>query len=266
MIINELYLMKKQYIFLSHDVDWSFKGPSKEHILKRKDRFDEKLFENTPINELYRNFLEYMEIEEKYNVKSTFFFRTQYENGDFNDYKDDIKNLIKGGWEIGLHSDPSSIDDIDKINIEKRNLEKITNSKIYGNRVHYLSNDNQLQKKLFELDFIYDSSNKKTKNDITSGDMGYQKIDGIIEFPVTLMDAYLFTHMKIPENKIISIIEQTLDTCRQLDSDYNIMTILWHDNVLKMKGGRMYEKILEFLSNQEDVMMCSGIELAKKIL
>jgi len=43
------------------------------------------------------------------------------------------------------------------------------------------------------------------------------------------------------------------------------MTILWHDNVLKMKGGRMYEKILEFLSNQEDVEMGSGIELANKV-
>ena len=81
----------------------------------------------------------------------TFFFRTQYENGDYKDYYDDIKNLIKGGWEVGLHTDPSSIDDINKIKKEKTNLEKITNSKIYGNRVHYLSNDKQLPKKLSEL-------------------------------------------------------------------------------------------------------------------
>ena len=57
-----------------------------------------------------------------------------------------------------------------------------------------------------------------------------------------------------------------MNSCRQLDSDFNIMTILWHDNVLKMKGGRMYEKILEFLSDQEDVKMVSGIELANKVL
>ena len=65
--------MKKQYVFLSHDVDWSFEGPSKNHILKRKNRFDEKLFKNTPINKLYRNFSEYMESKEKYDTKSTFF-------------------------------------------------------------------------------------------------------------------------------------------------------------------------------------------------
>ena len=57
-----------------------------------------------------------------------------------------------------------------------------------------------------------------------------------------------------------------MNSCRKLDSDFNVMTILWHDNVLKMKGGRMYEKILEFLSDQEDVKMVSGIELANKVI
>jgi peptidoglycan/xylan/chitin deacetylase (PgdA/CDA1 family) len=257
--------MKKQYIFLSHDVDWGYEGPSEEHILQRKDRFDEKLFKKTPINELYRNFSEFMEIEEKFGVKSTFFFRTQYENGDYRDYQDDIKKIIQNGWEIGLHTDPSSINEIKKIEEEKNNLEKLTSSKIFGNRVHYLSNDPELLKKLSELGFIYDSSNKKIKNLISSEDMGYQKINNIIEFPVTLMDAYLFSYMNISEEKIISTVEKTLNLCRQLDSDFNIMTILWHDNVLKMRGGRMYPKILEFLASQDDVIMCNGLELTKKI-
>ena len=257
--------MKKQYIFLSHDVDWRLEGPTKEHILKRKERFDEKLFDKTSFDKLYRNFSEYMEIEEKFDVKSTFFFRTQYENGNYIDYKKDIKELVNGGWEIGLHTDPSSVSDIKKIELEKNNLEKLTNSKIVGNRVHYLSNDKQLQKKLSELNFIYDSSNRKTKDTISSDDMGYHVIENIIEFPVTLMDAYLFTHMRISEEKIIPIIKKTLNSSRQLDKDFNIMTILWHDNVLKMKGGRMYPKILEFLSSQDDVVMCNGIELVNKI-
>jgi len=258
-------LMGKQYIFLSHDVDWSFSGPTKEHILKRKDRFDAELFSNTPFNKLYHNFTEYMEIEEKFDVRSTFFFRTQYENGDYQDYQKDIKELVNGGWEIGLHTDPSSVKDIKKIKKEKENLEKLSNSKIFGNRVHYLSNDPQLQRKLSKLDFAYDSSNRKTKNAITSEDMGYQEIDKIIEFPVTIMDAYLFSYMNISEEKIISIIKKTLNSLRQLDLDFNVMTILWHDNVLKMKGGRMYPKILEFLSTQDDVEMSKGIDLATMI-
>ena len=257
--------MKKQHIFLSHDVDWGYEGPSKDHILQRKDRFDKKLFEITPINKLYRNFSEFMEIEERFGIKSTFFFRTQYENSDYRDYHDDIKEISQNGWEIGLHTDPSSISKIEKIEEEKNSLERITSSKIFGNRVHYLSNDPELPKKLSELGFIYDSSNKKIKNLVSSEDMGYQKINNIIEFPVTLMDAYLFSHMNISEERIISTIEKTLNSCRRLDSDFNIMTILWHDNVLKMKGGRMYPKILEFLASQDDVVMCNGLELANKI-
>lgn len=257
--------MKKQYIFLSHDVDWSYDGPSKDHILKRRDRFDQKLFENTSIDKLYRNFSEFIEIEEKYGVRSTFFFRTQYENGDYKDYHEDIKKLVNGGWEIGLHTDPSSVNDIEKMKKEKINLEKLTGSKIFGNRVHYLSNDKQLQKKLSELDFMYDSSKRKTKDKISDDDMGYQIIDNIIEFPVTLMDAYLFTHMNISEEKIVPIVEKTLNSCRKLESDFNLMTILWHDNVLKMKGGRIYPKILEYLSSQDDVVIDTGIKLANKI-
>jgi len=243
-------------------VDWNFNGPPKDHILKIKNRFDEKLFQTTPINKLYHNFSEYMEIEEKYDTKSTFFFKTQYENGDYRDYYDDIKKLKKENWEIGLHIDPSSVDHIIKIKKEKENLEKVLGSKIYGNRVHYLSNDKKLLKKLYELDFIYDSSFKKTKDAITFEDMGYQQINKIIEFPVTLMDAYLFTYMKISEDKIINIVEKTLNSCRKLNLEFNVMTILWHDNVLKMKGGRMYSKILEFLSSQDDVKLFNGIDLA----
>ena len=252
-----------QLVFLSHDVDWNFNGPPKDHILKIKNRFDENLFQTTPINKLYRNFSEYMEIEEKYNTKSTFFFRTQYENGDYRDYHDDIKKLKKEGWEIGLHTDPSSVDSIFKIQKEKDNLEKILGSKIYGNRVHYLSNDEKLLKKLSELDFTYDSSFRKTKDTITFEDMGYRQINKITEFPVTLMDAYIFTYMKIKEEKIIELVGKTLDSCRKLNLEFNVMTILWHDNVLKMKGGRMYSKILEFLSSQDDVKLFTGIDLAK---
>ena len=99
-----------QYIFLSHDVDWRIQGPPLEHILSRKERFEPELFEKTKPKDLYRNIPDYMELEEKFGVRSTFFFRTFYENGDVLDYKDDIKQLQKLNWEIGLHTDPSSID------------------------------------------------------------------------------------------------------------------------------------------------------------
>ena len=92
--------------------------------------------------------------------------------------------------------------------------------------------------------------------------MGFSKNDGIIEFPVTLMDAYLFTHMRIKEDGIIAEFQKTLDIGRDF-SEENVITVIWHDNVLKMKGGRMYGKILEFLTSQEDVKILSGKDLVK---
>ena len=68
--------------------------------------------------------------------------------------------------------------------------------------------------------------------------------------------------MKIKEEKIISEFEKTLDLGRSL-SENNVISVIWHDNVLKMKGGRMYQKILEFLTSQDDVKIMRGIDLVK---
>ena len=251
-----------QYIFLSHDVDWRLQGPPIEHILERKDRFEQELFENTKPENLYRNIPEYMEIEEKFDVRSTFFFRTFYENGNVLDYEDDIKQLQKLDWEIGLHTNPSSINDLDKIRLEKEKLESISGKQIIGNRVHYLNYNSELPEKLEKLGFSYDSSLRHSKDIIDEKEMGYSRINGIIEFPVTLMDAYLFTHMKIQEDGIIPEFQKTLDLGRSL-SENNVISVIWHDNVLKMKGGRMYKQILEFLTSQDDVEIKRGIDLVK---
>ena len=253
-----------QYIFLSHDVDWRRQGPPIEHVLARRDRFDPEIFEKTKPENLYRNIPEYIELEEKFGIRSTFFFRTLYEDGNVDDYEDDIQTLQKGGWEIGLHTDPQSVNSIEKIKQEKDKLESLTKKPIVGNRVHFLNYDEKLPSKLKELEFLYDSSLRHSKNKIDEKEMGYSIIDGIVEFPVTLMDAYLFTHMKIKEERVVSEFEKTLNFGRKI-SNNNVISVIWHDNVLKMKRGRMYEKILEFLSLQEDVKILRGKDITKTL-
>ena len=251
-----------QYIFLSHDVDWRRQGPPVEHVLERKNRFDPEIFANTKPEDLYRNIPEYMELEEKFGIRSTFFFRTLYENGNVDDYENDILALQEDDWEIGLHTDPQSINDIGKIKQEKDKLESFTKKPIVGNRVHFLNYNSGLPSMLKELGFLYDSSLRHSKDKIDEKEMGFSKNDGLIEFPVTLMDAYLFTHMELKEERIIPEFEKTLELGRKF-SDENVISVIWHDNVLKMKGGRMYEKILEFLTSQEDVKILPGKDLVK---
>jgi hypothetical protein len=45
----------------------------------------------------------------------------------------------------------------------------------------------------------------------------------------------------------------------------DIVTVIWHENVLKMTGGRMYPSILQYLTSRDDVTICRGIDLAKMI-
>ena len=254
-----------QYVFLSHDVDWRYQGPPIEHILARKDRFEKQVLDNIHVKNPYYNIPVFMNLEDKFGIKSTFFFRTKYENGDFMDYEDDIKVLEKGGWEIGLHTDPHSIDDFEKIRKEKNELEDLMTTKLLGNRVHYLGFNDKLPNWLQSLEFVYDSSVRKTKNLITKDEMGFFKFDQLIEFPITIMDAYLFTYMNIKEEKVIDVFKETLNTARKLNGVLNVITVNWHTNVLQMKGGRIYPKILEFLTSQDDVQICRGIDLAKMI-
>jgi hypothetical protein len=141
-------------------------------------------------------------------------------------------------------------------------LESLTKKTIIGNRVHFLNYNSELPIKLKKLGFLYDSSLRHSKDKINENEMGYSKINELIEFPVTMMDAYLFTHMGIKEEKIIPEFEKTLEVGRKL-SEENVISVIWHDNVLRMKGGRMYEKILEFLTSQDDVKILPGKDLVK---
>lgn len=254
-----------QYVFLSHDVDWRRQGPSIEHILARKERFEKSVLEQARVRNPYYNMPEIMALEEKFGVRSTFFFRTTYEDGDCADYADDIRALLAGGWEVGLHCDPSSVGDIERIRTEKETLERLTNKKVAANRVHYLKFDPGLPEKLLRLGFVYDSSTKKHRDSISLDDMHYYRIGRLIEFPITLMDAYMFTYIKVQESDIIATFDRMLETGRSSGRDFNVISVLWHDNVLKMKGGRMYPKILEHLASQDDVRIARGIDIAEMI-
>jgi peptidoglycan/xylan/chitin deacetylase (PgdA/CDA1 family) len=246
-------------------VDWRRQGAPLEHIEARKHRFDKEILENARVENPYYNIPAYMDIEDAFGIRSTFFFRTHYENGDYTDYAQDIKRLIAYGWEIGLHLDPYSINDSNKIREEVVKLKKITNATVRGIRVHYLAFSNNLLRMIPELGFVYDSSIKKNKEKITNDDMGYYKHDKVIEFPITLMDAYIFSFIRVAENQLISLFKTTLDYGRKLSNDFNIITVIWHDNVLRMKGGRMYKEILQFLTSQKDVTICRGIDLVELI-
>jgi hypothetical protein len=97
--------------------------------------------------------------------------------------------------------------------------------------------------------------------------MNYKKIDGIIEFPITIMDTYLFSYLGATEENILDIFQETVSIGMSENESDNIkiITLLWHDNVLKMKGGRMYKNILEYLTSKNNIKIMRGVDLVNII-
>jgi len=89
----------------------------------------------------------WMELEDKYGFRSTFFFMSLKNalsrEGRFYSYKDPrvskvIKELNKGGWEIGLHAAYYNHLNLNYLKEQKHRLEDILEDEILGCRHHYL--------------------------------------------------------------------------------------------------------------------------------
>jgi peptidoglycan/xylan/chitin deacetylase (PgdA/CDA1 family) len=263
------------FVLLSHDVEWGKRGAPISHILERKQRFDENVLKDLERKNPYQNIPELLEMEEKLGIRSTFFFRTYVKDSqhppppyDLNEYKHDIKHMISNGWEVGLHSDMTSHNNLERLKTEKANLEKIAGTKISGNRVHSTIGDTfntPLFQNLHHLGFKYDSSVKYKREEISEEDFGYFLKEGIIVFPITTMDALIFYYNVKTETEVLKTIKHTIGMCRRFCGKSKIVTIDWHDCSLKMKYGRKYPEVLSYLASQKDVHIKRGIDLASMI-
>jgi hypothetical protein len=237
-------------VILTHDIDWPPNGPGLNHVLARKDRFDAQTVKRV-IKEgfnPYNNVERLMEIENGYSVRSTFFFRPRYDDGtSVSSYAEVIKELNAHGWEIGAHLNDAS--DAQSIKLERDQITFVEGQAPTGCRVHYLRLHEQSHSYMRKAGFLYDSSLTYSRDKINSLNSGFLAKEGMIIFPITIMDAYLFTYMKIPEERIVNVFDEAVSICKNT----GYMTVLWHDSSLMMRGGRMYAKVCEMLATREDV-------------
>jgi len=259
---------KKFGICLSHDVDRVEKQwwHCITHFLKEKRIYHIKTFLTLWRDNPYWNFEKIMEIEEKYNVRSTFFFLNESKKlkfldlstyplalGNYNINKKEIVEVIreldKNGWEIGLHGSYDSYLSANMLKREKAILENIVGHKIIGIRQHYLN------LKIPET-WIYQRK-AGFKYDASFGfrrDVGFRenKIlpfspfeDNFLVIPLTIMDSALFHHypnMKDAWNAVLKIIKFA-------EKNGALITVLWHQRVFNEKEfpgwSKMYEKIIQ---------------------
>ncbi len=145
----------KYTIVPTHDVDRPYLWTTKldgiksiaSAVLKQRNFFDAKLMLKSFIDGVdpYDTYDLFMDLSEKENIKSYFFFMAGGTSSYDNRYSlnDDIiitliKKVIERGHVIGLHPSYNSFDNRDMIAEEKEKLSKVSSENIECGRHHYL--------------------------------------------------------------------------------------------------------------------------------
>lgn len=262
---------KKFAVCLTHDVDRVKKTYQYlTHFIKSKDLHHIKSFVAEKENP-YWNFEKIMEIEDKYGVRSTFFFLNESKQFnilrpkewklalgryDLNSKKiiSVIQKLQIGGWDIGLHGSYDSYKNKELLLKEKINLEKIVGKEAIGIRQHYLNLDIpetwEIQKSIgLKYDASFGSSLEvgfRNKQYLPF----YPFADSFIVIPLTIMDSTLFRNSKSIEDAWIKC-KEIIDEAEKHGA---LVTVLWHQRVFNEQEfpnwGEIYIKIIRYCLNK----------------
>ncbi|HSV49607.1 MAG TPA: hypothetical protein VLH35_04760 [Candidatus Acidoferrales bacterium] len=250
-------------LLLTHDVDWPFKGPGKAHVLARQDRFSPEIIQKVQTEDFnpYFGVPKVREIEEKFGIKSTFFFRPLYDDcSPIAEYSETLRDLKAHGWEVGLHANNTATQE--NVNKEKALIEQALGAPIVGCRIHCLKLTENTYPNFAKAGIKYDSSISFDKQTIDPRNTGHLTRNRVTVFPITYMDAYLFTYMKHTEESILPFI---VKTAKELyEGGAELLTLLWHDNAVMMKGGRVYPQLIEQLADL-DITFLTGSQAFEMI-
>ena len=236
-------------VALSHDVDRIKKTYQYfTHAARAIAKIDLKML-NYQVNSIFKQeepywqFPKIIEIEQKFDVKSTFYILNESMRFRIRDFRDwqlsqgrydiDEPNLVevirwldKNGWEIGVHGSYYSYKEKDLLLNEKNKLESLLGHKIIGTRQHYLNIDRftwEIQK---EVGFEYDSTWGFT--DAVGFKHGMVKPftpfnDKFTVFPMSIMDSCFMDEKDRWEkfDKIVNVV----------DKHNSLLVINWHHRV-----------------------------------
>jgi peptidoglycan/xylan/chitin deacetylase (PgdA/CDA1 family) len=256
---------KKFAVCLSHDVD---------RIRKTYQVFTHFIIERRPYHlfSIFKNpnpywcFERIMEIEKKYNVRSTFFFLKETKKleifkpstyvlslGHYDFQDPDVTQIIRkldsDGWEIGLHGSYDSYQDKKLMLQEKQELENVVGKSIIGIRQHYLNLEIpdtwEIQK---EIGFKYDATfGFRDKIGFRDDKVAPFKPfnDSFLVVPLTVMDGVVFSIYK----NDVARWEKINELINITEKKGGLISFLWHQRVFNEKEfpgwSIMYERIIK---------------------
>ena len=250
---------------MSHDIDFVTKYKSVRNIygaVKRGNGLFKSVSEfissrRNIINDPYFTMKELIEINNKYNIDSIFYFMAGKSNTKFdhNDYnvdspiiKDLIRDLKRNGAIIGLHPSYNSFNSFEILSREKKTLEDAIGSEIQFSRQHYLNHNADTFRLLAEVGI---------KNDSTIGPRECVKYNStfnreyviysegelsLVEQPFLMMD----THLLSNPQKMLTDLENAVDI---LKKNNGTAVIIWHNNNYEtLQQKELYEKVLSIIA------------------
>ena len=233
-------------VCLTHDVDRVKK--TYQYITKSRKGNRRRMRQLFEFGNPYWGFPIIMKLEDKFEVRSTFFFLQESKKINllrpkewalslgkyrFNDKKvsEIIKMLDRNGWEIGLHGSYESFKHEDLLREEKKELEQVLGTEVIGIRQHYLNMEIPqtwgIQRK---AGFLYDSS-FGFRYKIGFRDDRYLPFhpfdNSFLEIPLAVMDGALFSNCD-GEDEIWG---KCLNLIKTAERQRGLLTVLWHQRV-----------------------------------
>lgn len=275
---------KKFAVCLTHDIDDIY--PPTQHILSSllycsknlnyKDLKPQILWKiKGKKYSPYLNFNEIMDIEKKYDAKSSFYFiatdkdpiRFRY---DIEEITEELGNIIDNGYEVGLHGGYYSYDNLESIQAEKSRLESALGKPVIGYRNHYLRfKAPDTWELLAKAGFKYDSTlgyddmigfRNGMCHPFKPFNLNTNKYIDLLEIPLIIMDGSLFLNIKSLEEVFINC-KKIIDTVEKYKG---VVTLLWHNTPFSWPARKyrqlLYEKILKYCY-EKNAWITSGEEI-----
>lgn len=238
-------------VCLTHDVDNISRPLS--HIISVRNRFraSDFLLAFLGLKSLYNNISLVADEEKERGFRSSYYFLTA--NYSLRNLASSLAKLEGGGWEVGLHGDFGTHDSAEGMNRAINRFKGETTIVPLGVREHFLRFDFE---KTWE---IMDKAGLDYDTTVGFADrLGFPlglctpfhppdkewRPMRLLELPLVLMDATLWGYLKRDEKDGASDVESMLARVERVNG---LFTLLWHQEAVRMKGGRLYTSILDEL-------------------
>jgi hypothetical protein len=253
-------------VCLTHDVD-NISRP-RSHIWRTRARFSlsDLILGLLGIVSLYDNVELIASKEESRGFHSSFYYLSS--NYPLEEVRPESERVRSSGCEVGLHGDFGTHDSQQKMDQAVSRFSKAMGFRPTGLRVHFLKFDFARSWQIMDkAGFDYDTT--VGMNDRLGFKLGlatpfhppddsWSPMD-LLELPLVLMDTTLWGYLKRGEEAGFS---DTMRMMKSVEEVEGLFTLLWHQEAVRMKGGRLYWQILDEIMKSGS-FVGSGAEIAR---